>query len=186
MVCESVDQAENLVVPKAGIKGDLGDEIGRRIGRVSSPCVEAIAGAGLAEQEIVRVVVRGECGLRVFHGDSDREFIAKVLGQANPVLTRESEPDVVTRVDRRGPGIVDFAQVVAGRDPRFALGYQTPHLAAEEFPAIVKLGLGPRLAEAESIAVGLGRGGSDARREKVTRYVTGESPRCSSGPRQRA
>jgi ABC-type taurine transport system substrate-binding protein len=30
-VSEAVGKAEDLVVPKAGIKGDLGDEIGRRI-----------------------------------------------------------------------------------------------------------------------------------------------------------
>src|ERR1039458_2913416 len=89
-------------------------------------------------------------------------------------MARESKADVVTRVDRRGPGIVYFTQVVAGSDSRLALGYQTPHLAAEKFPAIVKLGLSPRLAETERVAIGLGSGGGNTRREKVTRYVAGE------------
>src|SRR5208282_653800 len=49
-----------------------------------------------------------------------------------------------------------------------------PHLATEELPAIVKLGLAPSLAETECIAIGLSSGGGDARREKVSRYVAGE------------
>src|SRR5208282_2123781 len=78
-VGEAVYDTKYLVVPKAGIKGGFGDEIGRRIGRVSPGCVVAIAGARFAEQEIVGVSVRGERALRVFHGESDRHLIAEVF-----------------------------------------------------------------------------------------------------------
>src|SRR5208283_5167111 len=71
-VGESVDEAEDLVVPKARIKGDLGDEIGCGIGRVKSvKGVVFIGGARLAKQVVVRVAVRGERALRVLQGDGD-------------------------------------------------------------------------------------------------------------------
>src|SRR5208337_1026832 len=110
--------------------------------------------------------------LRVFHGNREPYLLAdEVLGHANPVLARESESDVIPWVDRRRPGIVDFAEVVAGSDAFLAFGQQAPHLAAEEAPAIVKFGLAPGLAESESVTVGLGGGGGNAGRQKVARYI---------------
>ena len=165
-VGEAVVKAEDLVVPEAGIKGDLGDDIGRWIERVGSAGVVAFAVARLAEQEVVGVVVQGERGLRVFYGDRKPELIAEVFGYAKAILARVTEPDVVTRVDRLGPGIVGFAGVVAGADSPLVFGHQTPHLAAEEAPAIIELGLSPCLAQTERVAVGLGGGGGDAGERK--------------------
>src|SRR5271169_5114985 len=81
-VGESINQAEDFVVPETGIKGDLSDEIGRGIGRVAGGRVVAIAGAPFAQQEVVRVAVRGERALRVFNGESDRHLIAEVFRYA--------------------------------------------------------------------------------------------------------
>ncbi len=161
-------------MPKSGIKGDLGNEIRRRVGGVSSAGVVGVARARFAEQEIVRVVMRGQGALRVFDCESDRHLIAEVFRDAKTVLASERKTDVVTRIDGRGPGIVDFTQIVAGRDSCSVLGHQTPCLAAQEFPAIIKLGLAPRLTEAESVAVGLGGGGGHTGREKVGRDVGGK------------
>ena len=143
-------------MPKARIEGDLGDEIGRRIGGVIGRRVVTIVGARLAEQIIAIVFVRGERALRVFYGESDRHRLAEVFRQAKPVLTRESEPDIILRVDGCGTGIVDFASVVARSNSRFVLGYQAPHLAAEDLPTIIKLQLSPSLAKTKGVAVGLG------------------------------
>src|SRR5580700_7099400 len=101
-------------------------------------------------------------------------MLVEVFGQANAVLPGESEPDVVPGVDRGRPGIIDSAGVVAGGDSRFVLGHQAPRLAGEEFPAIVKLGLAPRLAETESVAIRLSGCGGHASREKVTGDVAGK------------
>src|SRR5271155_2870103 len=115
-------------MPKAGIKGDLGNQIGRWIGGVVRGGVVGVAGAGFAEQEIIGVAMRGESALRVFDGESDRHLVAKVFRDAKTVLAREAEANVVSRIDRRGPGIVDFPQIVAGRDSRSVLGDKTPGL----------------------------------------------------------
>src|SRR5580700_854389 len=54
-VAESVEQAKHLVVPKAGIKSDFGDDIGRGVETVDPQAVEGFAVARLAQQEIVSV-----------------------------------------------------------------------------------------------------------------------------------
>src|SRR5208337_1373243 len=166
-------QAEEFVVPKTGIKSDFRDEIRRRISCVIGGCVVAVARARLAEQVIGNVAVGGERALRVFNGERDRHFIAEVFRQAKPVLARESESDVIPRIDGRGSGVVDSAGIVAGRDSRLVFGDQAPRLAAEEFPAIVKLRLSPSLPETESVAVGLRGGRGDAGGQEVGRYVAG-------------
>src|ERR1039458_6432074 len=113
--------------------------------------------------------MRGERGLRVLDGHGEPDLIAEVFGHANPILSRETESDVVPGVDRRGPGIVGLTCVVAGSDSQLVFCHQAPHLAAQEAPAIVELSLSPYLAQAERVAVGLGGRGGVAGREKVAR-----------------
>ena len=115
-VGEAVVKAEDLVVAEAGIIGDFGDDIGRWIERVRSAGVVAFTVTRLAEQEVIRVVVQSGCGLRVLYGGRKPELIAEVFGYAKPILPCVTETDVVTCVNRPGPGIVGLAGVVARPD----------------------------------------------------------------------
>jgi hypothetical protein len=67
-------------VPKAGIKSDFGDDIGRGVEPVGPQAVEGFAVARLAQQEIVSVSMCGKSGLRIFDGDSEPNLIAEVFG----------------------------------------------------------------------------------------------------------
>src|SRR5580692_1729050 len=151
---------------------DLGDEIWSRIGRVSS--VESVVGVGgtrFPQQIVGNVVMRGECALRVFHGERDRHLVAEILGQTNSVLACKAEADVILSVDGLRTRVVGSASIVAGTNSNFVFGHQAPSLAAQELPAIVKLGLSPHLPQAEGVAVGLSVVGRGTGRQEVTRYV---------------
>ena len=119
--------------------------------------------------------MRRQGGLRSLHRDRDGNLVAEALGQANAVLAGENETHVIRRVNGLGPGIVGSAEVIVRGNSLAILGHQAPFLAAEETPAITKLGLPPRLAETESVAVGLSGGGGDAGREEVGGYVAGKT-----------
>src|SRR5579872_7133539 len=147
-VAESIIQSENLVVSKTRIERDLGDDVRRRVegisgGRGASDVVRGTGCAGrsvrvggatgdcvivtvgrarLAEQEVVGIAVRGKRSLWVFHGYGDCHLMVEVFGQANPILARKSEADVIPRIDGHGPGVVGFADVIAGSDAGFIFG----------------------------------------------------------------
>src|ERR1019366_4861788 len=126
-VAEPVEEAEDLIVTEGGIDGGLGDDVRGGIKGVVGGCVVAVACARFTQQEIIRVSMGGKRALRVLHGYGERHLMVEVFGEANAVLAREGEPDVVPRVDGRGPGVVGFAQVIAGGDACLVFGHQTPH-----------------------------------------------------------
>src|ERR1700722_2297392 len=98
-VSKPVHQAEYFIVAKARIESDLGDQVRRRIERVGRCCVVAVACAGFSQQEVAGVAVRGQRPLRIFHRKCHRNLVVEGLGQADAVLAREIESDVIGRVN---------------------------------------------------------------------------------------
>src|ERR1700689_2069791 len=156
-ILETIREAEDLVRRKTGIKGDFGDEIGRRIEPICGSDVVGIARAGLHDHVVVRVSGSGCCGLSILYRECNCDLATEVLGHAKCVLTREGESDVIRAVDGRGPRIVGSAGVVAGSDSNLAFGEQTPHLASEDAPTPRERSLPPRLPDAEGVAIRLSR-----------------------------
>src|SRR5579863_9389005 len=199
-VTKTVIQTEDLVVSKTRIERDLSDDVRRWVKCIRARrCASGVkSGAGCTgggertsaatgdrvvvaigcacgtKQEVVGVSVGCKRALRILHGYGERDLVVEVFGNANSVLAREGKPNVISRIDGHGPGVVGSTQIVAGLNSLFIFGDQTPHLAAEKAPSIIELRLSPSLAKAERVTVGLsgcrGIGGG----QKVGRYVAGE------------
>src|ERR1700740_803903 len=95
-----------------------------------------------------------EGALCIFEGDGKGNVVAEGLGYADTILAGVNKADGIRGVDGSWAGLGGLAEVVILGNSRPVLRQHTPFLAADEAPAIVKLGLSPRLAKAKSVTVG--------------------------------
>ena len=178
---EAVEKPEDLVVSKARIESDLGDDIGRRIERVGR---EWCCSCCLRPTVPNRKLLAFPCVVSVAWGFSIATATAtlspKLLVKRMPYWRAKSKP---TLYEGQSSWAGRRWFCPCRRQEKFPSPFSVTRLHAwppRKLQPLSNLACAPRLAETESVAVGLGRGGGDAGREEVGRDVAGKIRRCSA------